>query len=129
MALDIDFFKKVNDQYGHAVGDEVLKRFAEIAKSTIRNTDIFARIGGEEFVVLLLETDLQQAPILADRLREAVSNATVKAKERTVRFTVSIGITACKKEAEETFDTMLERADQALYRAKHNGRNRVETIF
>ena len=126
LMMDIDHFKRVNDTYGHGVGDQVIKMLAEVATKGLRPTDILARYGGEEFVVTLPETDGEVAGRVAERLRASLAQAIVKADGvGDVSFTVSIGIA--------TFATgvplakAMERADQALYRAKEGGRNRVET--
>jgi diguanylate cyclase (GGDEF)-like protein len=125
LMMDIDHFKRVNDTYGHGVGDQVIKALAAVAIKGLRPTDILARYGGEEFVVTLPETDGDVARLVAERLRAALEQAVVKADGvGEVRFTVSIGVA--------TFATgvplaaAMERADQALYRAKEGGRNRVE---
>jgi diguanylate cyclase (GGDEF)-like protein len=124
LMMDIDHFKRVNDTYGHAVGDLVIKTLAEAATKSLRPTDILARYGGEEFVITLPETDAEVAHRVAERLRATFEQQVVPADGAEVRFTVSIGIV--------TFATgisiaeAMERADQALYRAKQNGRNRVE---
>jgi diguanylate cyclase (GGDEF)-like protein len=125
LMMDIDHFKRINDTYGHGVGDQVIKALAEVATKGLRPTDILARYGGEEFVVTLPETDGDVAHLVAERLRASLEQAVVKADGvGEVRFTVSIGVA--------TFATgvalarAMERADQALYRAKDGGRNRVE---
>lgn len=124
MMLDIDHFKKVNDTYGHAKGDRVLQEFCQVCNANVRNIDIVARIGGEEFVILLPETKLPQAHILAERICEEVKNHSVIIDETKINFTVSIGVTAWD-ETISVMSTLLEKADKALYEAKVNGRNRV----
>lgn len=117
--LDIDHFKKVNDTFGHQVGDEVLAQLAQLLKNQARSLDIVARYGGEEFVVILPETDQNEAKAIAEQLRQAVEQA----KWQTGRITVSVGIATAIKTDNET--TILQRADKALYASKENGRNRV----
>ncbi|MGG2055963.1 diguanylate cyclase [Lysinibacillus pakistanensis] len=117
--LDIDHFKKVNDTFGHQVGDEVLAQLAQLLKNQARSLDIVARYGGEEFVVILPETDQNEAKAIAEQLRQAVEQA----KWQTGRITVSVGIATAIKTDNET--TILQRADKALYASKENGRNHV----
>lgn len=117
--LDIDHFKKVNDTFGHQVGDEVLAQLAQLLKNQARSLDIVARYGGEEFVVILPETDQNEAKAIAEQLRQAVEQA----KWQTGRITVSVGIATAIKMDNET--TILQRADKALYASKENGRNHV----
>lgn len=123
--IDIDWFKSVNDLHGHKAGDLVLKKMADIARHTLRAVDIIGRIGGEEFAVILPETDLLGAQDVAERLRAAVAASEV-AQEfgLPISITISIGV-AEKVSAEDNIDLLLHRADQALYRAKEEGRNRV----
>lgn len=117
--LDIDHFKKVNDTFGHQVGDEVLAQLAQLLKNQVRSLDIVARYGGEEFVVILPETDQNEAKAIAEQLRQAVEQA----KWQNGRITVSVGIATAIKTDNET--TILQRADKALYASKENGRNHV----
>ncbi|MGX5915589.1 sensor domain-containing diguanylate cyclase [Aliidiomarina sp. Khilg15.8] len=125
--FDLDHFKKVNDTYGHATGDQVLQKIAEKAKSSIRKKDILGRIGGEEFAITLPGTTLLEAAGIADKLRKKISQMTFEASEQKKSFslTCSFGVTVCSKPG-ESVDALLARADEALYAAKHNGRNRVE---
>lgn len=124
LLLDIDHFKQVNDRYGHPVGDEVLKALAGLLKSSIRNVDMAARYGGEEFVVLLANTRREGAVKLADRIRKAASRLKFEAEGKTFKITVSMGIAAFPDDAKGK-SSLIERADQALYYAKENGRNQV----
>ena len=119
LILDIDHFKKVNDTYGHQVGDEVLAQLAEIIQTKARDTDIAARYGGEEFVIIMPNTDTVKSKILAEQLRHSVEVAHWK----TGCLTVSIGIATFTEQDTDT--TILNNADQALYTSKENGRNRV----
>lgn len=133
MMFDIDFFKRVNDTFGHAAGDLVLKSVARIAMETVRTTDIVARYGGEEFVVLLPETPAAKATILAERLRGLVEISTVTKEGQAIMVTASFGISDFPHQtAAKTPDTLLTEfvsyADQALYASKKSGRNRV-TVY
>lgn len=122
---DLDKFKDVNDTYGHAVGDEVLVRVAELLQHHLRETDTVARYGGEEFVAILPETDLATAMSIADRLREAIGKETVETDGTKVSVTISLGA-ASASGADIDGQTLIEAADAALYRAKRSGRNKVE---
>lgn len=121
LMIDLDHFKKVNDTYGHLVGDSTLKGVANIIRATIRNIDIPARYGGEEFAVILVGTDAQGAKHTAERLRKTIMDTAFSAEGKTFKVTVSIGISTSRGAA--TKEDMLERADQALYQAKESGRN------
>lgn len=123
--LDVDYFKHVNDTYGHKVGDLVLKKLAELCRATLRDVDIIGRIGGEEFAVLLPETGSEHAEEAAERLRAEIASAQVKLDSGLpLRFTASLGVTTlCEIDA--NIDILLDQADKALYRAKNEGRNRV----
>ncbi len=124
--LDIDYFKKVNDQYGHLIGDEVLENVAVLMQQNVRNTDSVGRYGGEEFIVVLSETDLSSALIVAERLRSAIEAAEMRDFEGNMfGITVSQGVSSYKPGEDK--QSLISRADDALYRAKQNGRNRVET--
>ena len=119
--IDVDFFKNVNDQYGHATGDKVLAIVAQAIQSTLRVTDSLTRWGGDEFVVLSPETNLPAMVFLAERLREKICSAVFPDVKST---TISIGVAQCLRD--ETWETWFHRADQALYRAKACGRNQVQ---
>lgn len=121
---DLDHFKRVNDDYGHALGDEVLYRVAEILHRGVRATDLVARYGGEEFVLLLPETDREQARVVCEKLREQVADAGWNDLEADIRVTMSFGV-ATVDEATQSSTALLESADRALYAAKRGGRNRV----
>lgn len=119
--IDIDFFKKINDNYGHQIGDKVLKIVAMTVSKLLREVDFMARFGGEEFVVLLPETDADNALILLNRIREGLANKPLKYKEDKISLTVSIGISQFTEK--DTTETAFARADEALYKAKESGRN------
>lgn len=123
--LDLDHFKQVNDTHGHAVGDQVLQIVAERCQKTVREIDILGRYGGEEFIVLLLETDLNGACIVAERLRTAITSKPMRVGEGLeLNVTASLGV-AQRDENTTSLEILIARADQALYVAKHKGRNRV----
>jgi diguanylate cyclase (GGDEF)-like protein/PAS domain S-box-containing protein len=128
--LDADHFKNVNDEHGHVVGDQVLASIAQGAASALRTSDILGRLGGEEFAVLLPDTDLAGAMIVAERVREAIAAREVQSEpneqgvSQAVRVTVSLGVAELR--GQEPFESLLKRADRALYAAKDLGRNRVQ---
>lgn len=124
LIFDVDLFKTINDRFGHAVGDEALKTIAQVAAACLRETDVLGRLGGEEFGVLLPETDAPGAADLAERLRAAIAAAALTANGEAVALSISIGV-AMLHPSDTSVDALLVRADQALYRAKHAGRNRV----
>ena len=125
MILDLDRFKRVNDTYGHLIGDMVLQRFSEILKDCVRTEDIVGRYGGEEFLMVLPDTETSHAVEVAERIRSACEPASILTQSgQDVRFTVSIGV--AKLRAGESGVNALERADMALYRSKEEGRNRIE---
>jgi len=119
---DIDFFKKINDSYGHKAGDKVLSTIAQLLNKRVRKSDFFARYGGEEFVMLLPETTAEEALKLANNLRESIKSCSFHYRGEDVRVTVSCGISSFKEG--DTADQVFERADKALYAAKNQGRNR-----
>jgi len=123
--LDADFFKKVNDNFGHQVGDEVLRMLARICEESLRESDVLGRYGGEEFAILFPETDVIKAKDVAERIRKAVAAEVVETEDGPVRITVSMGV-ASGMGKDVGIDAILERADAALYVAKENGRDRVE---
>jgi diguanylate cyclase (GGDEF)-like protein len=128
LVMDIDYFKEINDTYGHDVGDLVLKTFAGLLRGIVRQSDICARFGGEEFVVLLPNTDLEGARVLAERIRTAVAKNPVEYDSIVIIFTVSIGASQYRK-GMQSIDELIKEADIALYRAKEGGRNRVEVFI
>lgn len=125
--FDIDHFKAVNDTYGHQTGDEVIREVARVTRSMARETDYAGRYGGEEFVVLLPDTDLNGARQFAERLRLAISKLRVDHEGKPLQFTVSLGA-ACLDNRMSTHTELIERADKALYQSKENGRNQT-TVF
>jgi len=119
---DIDYFKKVNDNYGHPAGDIVLKGVSKIIREQIRDVDVPARYGGEEFAVILPGTDAEGAKNIAERLRKKVMDATFSADGKSLKITISIGIATAPVDAKGK-EELIEKTDKALYHAKHNGRN------
>ncbi|HEX7837737.1 MAG TPA: sensor domain-containing diguanylate cyclase [Kofleriaceae bacterium] len=126
LLCDVDFFKKVNDGYGHPVGDEVLRRVARVLQEVPRKIDIPARYGGEEFAVLLDNVDVAQAKQVAERIRIEISRVVVETEKGPLSVTESIGVAAFPDDGRDRA-ALIERADLALYHAKHTGRNRVVT--
>ena len=124
LLLDIDHFKSINDSFGHPVGDEVLRELASRCRGLLRGHDLIARIGGEEFAVILPGTGPAEATEIAERLRMAFAGSPVATQGGEVRVTISLG-GAMLSATGETFEVLLKRADAALYEAKRGGRNRV----
>lgn len=125
LMVDVDFFKKVNDTYGHQVGDTVLQALSKVCQDTLRHVDIAGRIGGEEFAIILPETSSKEALEVAERLRKAIANMEVKIPVGLpINFTVSIGVTTLH-DKNVNIDMLLNQADKALYEAKETGRNKV----
>jgi diguanylate cyclase (GGDEF)-like protein len=123
LMIDVDHFKSVNDQYGHAVGDQTLLRVADCCREAKRSSDIVARVGGEEFAILLPETDLGHSRIVAERIRQAIAASDLVAHQVHFKITVSIGFAAASVSM-SSFEALLHGADDALYQAKSSGRNR-----
>ncbi len=125
LVLDLDHFKQVNDQHGHALGDRVLLALRDIIRDVIRENDIACRIGGEEFVIMMPDTDAEQAAQAAERLRVRVMESEIELEDGPpLHWTTSVGV-ACLSPDDTSITELLERADAALYRAKSEGRNCV----
>lgn len=124
LMLDADHFKTVNDNYGHAAGDKVLRDVVNISMLQLRDVDIFSRFGGEEFVVLLPHTPLDEAKSTAERLRKAIATASIIHADSKIDISFSIGVSSFI-EKDVSFEAILKRADDAMYQAKHKGRNCV----
>lgn len=122
MLIDLDYFKKINDTYGHLVGDEILKNIAKILKDILRNVDHIGRFGGEEFIVILPDTNLKNAVVVAEKVREEIAIFLHKIGDYIIKTTVSIGI-ASYNSLDDDVNQIIKRADQALYKAKSSGRN------
>lgn len=125
--LDIDHFKEINDTYGHQVGDEVLKSFTKIIDENLRKYDILGRYGGEEFIVVLDDTNIRMAKIILERILGELRNTTFTCREIDINFTFSAGIANCReaKNAPMMIDRLVEIADGRMYQAKRSGRNRI----
>lgn len=122
--LDIDNFKRVNDQYGHQVGDDVIRHLADTMRDCLRNTDHLGRYGGEEFAIILPETDLEGAHVIAERLRHAIEKASVSSHNTRLSYSISLGVATLRPHIINS-QHWLRHADEALYAAKHGGRNQV----
>ena len=129
LSADIDHFKQVNDTYGHAAGDEVLKHFVDIIQRNLRDTDLLGRLGGEEFSILLPQTSAEGGAMMAERIRSAVAGSPARFGTTGVTVTVSIGGIQSQLGTRHGVDVVLARADEALYAAKNGGRNRVEWVL
>ena len=125
MMLDIDHFKLLNDTYGHSCGDYVLVEVANIIRAGIRRVDVAARYGGEEFILLLPDADGKMASAVAERIRSTVESTIFLYEEENVRTSISIGIAELNRERDFTSESLMKRADIALYQSKERGRNRV----
>jgi diguanylate cyclase (GGDEF)-like protein len=124
LMVDIDHFKECNDRYGHLVGDVILKEVAKIMKDTLRQIDLVCRYGGEEFSIILTETDKTGATFAAERIRQSVEARRIRAYDEDLQITISIGISVFPSQGQD-IQKLLEKADQALYQAKQTGRNKV----
>ena len=124
LMIDIDHFKDINDTHGHDAGDHVLKELVECCRKTLRTSDIFARIGGEEFAAVLVQTDAKAARLTAERLRQAIASLKVDTARTVISFTVSVGL-ALLPSKDATVESVLKQADKCLYTAKQTGRNKV----
>ena len=123
--FDIDHFKKVNDTHGHLAGDEVIKHTASVTKGALRQSDTAGRYGGEEFGIILPETDAEGARIICERIRETIEQSVVETSVAPIQYTISMGI-AQLNDGPENYMQWMQRADKALYAAKEGGRNRVK---
>lgn len=123
LIMDLDRFKSINDTFGHEAGDRVLQAFCQACRKSIRATDLFCRWGGEEFALLMPDTQLQGASVVAERIREDAQNSPAQFNDRTIYFTVSIGVG--HYQSGDAIEGLVARADTALYASKHGGRNRV----
>lgn len=126
LMFDVDHFKNINDNYGHDIGDRVLQLIAEVTRKEMRHSDVLARFGGEEFIALLEDTQLQDSLVIAERIRCTIQKQFIYAKpNHPIRFTISIGVAELESHT-QTLEDLIKQADIALYRAKKSGRNRIE---
>jgi diguanylate cyclase (GGDEF)-like protein len=126
LVIDADKFKNINDTYGHAIGDRCLQEIIKRTQPLLRKSDMLVRYGGDEFVVIMPETDTKGAMKVAEKIRQTIEKIEFLYKEDTVRLTVSIGV-SCIKEGDKSPMDLFGRADMAVYKAKENGRNQVMT--
>jgi len=124
--IDIDHFKQFNDNYGHQVGDLVLKGVADVLTASVRSVDVVARYGGEEMIILLRGTGLQDALTVAEKIRKGVKDHTVKDQQNTYNVAISLGVSMFQPA--DSMDTIIKKADEGLYRAKQTGKDRVCTV-
>ncbi len=128
LVIDIDFFKAINDNYGHPEGDKVLKSVAQCLQEQLREGDIIGRLGGEEFGVIISHQQPQHSYAIADRLRESVSALSIQSGSEPINVTISVGMSSSNN-VEDTWYTLFDRADKELYNAKKGGRNKVSPEF
>jgi len=128
LIFDIDYFKKINDKYGHNIGDIVLQKISKEVSSSIRDTDCFARFGGEEFIILLPNISKEQLLLFAEKIRKLIENIEIKyTNKEKIKFTISIGVTVYYKN--DTIEKFIDRADIAMYESKEKGRNTSSSMF
>lgn len=125
--LDIDYFKNVNDTYGHRMGDVVIRKVADILEENTRSSDIIGRYGGEEFCIILPDIACEEVVLVCERIRKAIEKSEFKINDDTINVTISIGICFKYPTQDSSSEDMLIQADKTLYRAKNGGRNRIET--
>jgi len=125
LMMDLDHFKRVNDTWGHHIGDQVLAAVGGAIRENLRQVDLAGRYGGEELVVLLPETEYPEAQVVAERLRSAVAALRIPVGETVLTVTISCGMTSLRGDERLTLGQAMDQADQALYRAKRGGRNRT----
>lgn len=125
LLFDIDHFKRINDAHGHLIGDQILHGIAQVCMNNLRTDDILGRFGGEEFVILLPETKLEDARNIAERLRHLIADTSIETEIGAINTTISIGVALMEKTNSVTIEQLLSRADRAMYLAKQAGRNRV----
>ena len=125
MLFDLDHFKKVNDTYGHQAGDYVLLEVSTLLSAALRAEDVFARYGGEEFAVICRGSDMNQAPVVGERMRKAVEGHRFVYDKTQIAVTISVGIAVLPNPAVKDANDLISLADQALYKSKNGGRNRV----
>jgi diguanylate cyclase (GGDEF)-like protein len=127
LMLDIDDFKEINDNYGHMIGDQVIKAIAELLKSQLRDIDLLGRYGGDEFLILLVETGIDKAVLVATRIQQSIESQPIDTDRGEFNMTVSLGIT-CTQEQKDSFPNLIQRADDALLASKKRGKNHYEVL-
>lgn len=127
LMMDIDDFKNVNDTYGHQTGDDTIIAVANVIKKAIRNHDIASRYGGEEFVLMLRQADIDDAVIVAERIRSGIENLRIPGADGDIKITISIGVAEFDSDIDKTTDDVIGRADNSLYISKNNGKNQITT--
>jgi len=127
LLMDIDFFKRINDGYGHAAGDQTLISFAEAASTCLRDADMIGRLGAGEFAMLLPDTDISAAIVVAERIRAAVAEISIPTEDGTVQFTVSVGANQTS-DTDQSFDDVLKRAARALHDARASGPDHLAVV-
>ena len=128
IVIDLDFFKEINDSLGHAAGDQALQKIVQAVQANLRDQDIFARAGGDEFRIILPATLPAGAALVAERIRASVNEIEIRNAKGSARLSISAGICSCLP-GDESLDEVTKRADAALYMAKAGGRNRIHPIF
>ena len=128
LLIDIDFFKKVNDVYGHLTGDRILKYVVKNIQQALRTDDLFARYGGEEFILLLPKTNIEESSIVAEKLRRIIEQNPYSSDRLDAIISITISIGASQYQKEDTLEKLIGKADSALYQAKERGRNQVQVI-
>ena len=126
LLVDIDHFKSINDKYGHDIGDNVLRQLSTLFLNSLREFDVAGRFGGEEFIIMLAETHIKEAQSIAERLRNDVQLLSINDLEKAIKITISIGVASYNKDNNGTISQLIKDADQALYQAKKDGRNRIQ---
>ncbi|MBI4431937.1 MAG: GGDEF domain-containing protein [Candidatus Omnitrophica bacterium] len=129
MMIDIDNFKSVNDRFGHPAGDAVLRRFAELLNGSVRRIDIVGRYGGDEFIVILPETDLRSAQIVAERIQKNIGQEPFDVGDRHIQLTLSVGAAYFKDIHALTTSAFIEQVDKAMFQAKSLGKNRIHAVL
>ena len=128
LLIDVDDFKTINDKYGHPIGDKVLQRLASIMKSQLRRIDIVSRIGGDEFAIILVNTDIKAAKLVGEKLKNSIEKDTLIIDEQEINMTVCIGITSIDNKT-DSYEEAYKYADKALYMAKTMGKNQVGILL
>lgn len=123
--IDIDFFKEVNDKFGHEAGNHTLKSFAGLLNSVARNSDLIGRLGGDEFILALPHTSLESAKVLLNRIKEACESNTVSFNDHIIKFTISIGASSDMPVSDDSLERFIKESDEALYEAKNAGKDRI----